>query len=428
MMKDTIAMTEKERKRYHLLKMVVERGLSLVEAAERMGVCYRHAKRLKAEFVCRGAAGLVHGNRGRASPRRLPEDLAEQIRALSRGQYAGFNDTHFTEKLREAGIEVSRETVRRLRRAQDQAPKRKRRPRRHFRRRPRRAQEGMLVLWDGSPHRWFGPQADPCCLMAAIDDATGRVLEAFFVAFEGTWGYLRLLRSLVGRYGIPAAIYQDCHSCLRRNDDHWTLEEERAGQQNPTQVGLAQKALEIETIFALTPQAKGRVERLFGTLQDRWVPELILAGVTTLEDANTLLAQRLLEDYNRRFARTPQQTQPAWRTAPRGLDPDRIISFRYEATVAQDNTVQLHNHIIDIPPGPRQRGYAKAHVEVRQLLDGSWRVYYQDRLIAQTQPTPLLEPVRAKPRRKPSAASVFMASAPGTPTRGQIHSAAKGTY
>lgn len=428
MMKDTLAMTEKERKRYHLLQMVVERRLTLRQAAERMEVSYRHGKRLQGEFVLHGAAGLVHGNRGRASPHRLDPDLAEQIRALSGGKYGGFNDTHFTEKLREVeAIGVSRETVRRLRRSQGQAPKRKRRPRHHFKRRDRKAQEGMMVLWDGSPHRWFGPQVDPCCLMAAIDDATGRLLQAFFVEFEGSWGYLRLLQGLVDTHGIPLAIYQDRHSSLRRNDHHWTLEEELAGRQNSTQVGLALQSLGIEPIFALTPQAKGRVERLFGTLQDRLVAELALAGITTLAQANAFLRDVFLDDYNRRFAVPAAQRERAWRTVPRSLDRDRILSFRYQAVVGNDNTVRLGKLVIDIPPGPRRRGYAKASVEVRQLLDGSWRVYHNHQLIAGTQPTALAEPIRTRPRRKPSAAAIFMASAPQSP-RGQNHVALKGTY
>ena len=137
-----------------------------------------------------------------------------------------------------------------------------------------------MVLWDGSPHQWFGQTLPPCCLMAAIDDATGTVLAARFFAFEGSEGYLWLLRQIVTRYGIPISIYQDRHGSLKRNDDHWSIEEELAGRQEPTQVGQALRALGIQPIFALSPQAKGRIERLFGTLQDRLVAEFRLAKVT----------------------------------------------------------------------------------------------------------------------------------------------------
>ena len=260
MRRDIIAMSQKERQRYHLLKMVAEDALTLQQAKSIMGVSYRHAKRLKRKLLREGARGLVHGNRGRPSPRALHHKLSQRIIELSQYTYARFNDTHFTEKLNEVeGISVSRDTVRRLRRSNGIAPKRKRRARKHHQRRARKPQAGMMVLWDGSPHHWFGEQRPPCCLMAAIDDATSELLDAFFIASECSFGYLTLLEHIVKRYGIPCAIYQDRHGSLHRNDDHWTLEEQLNGEQEPTQVGGVLKALGITPIFALTPQAKGYV-------------------------------------------------------------------------------------------------------------------------------------------------------------------------
>ncbi len=253
--------------------------------------------------------------------------------------------------------------------------------------------------------------------MAAIDDATGRLCEAFFIPYECSFGYLKLLKSIVNTYGIPASIYQDRHSTLHRNDDNWTLEEQLKGEQEPTQVGGALKSLEITPIFALTPQAKGRVERLFGVLQDRLIAEMGLRNITGIEEANMFLTGHFIADYNRRFPVRPETAQPAWRKASRSVDIERIISFRYQAVVGNDNTVRLGGMVIDIPEGPYKRGYAKAKVEVRQVLDGSWRVYYKDRLIAHTDPTPLKEPIRAKPRRKAKARAaseeqwIYMASA-----------------
>jgi hypothetical protein len=228
----------------------------------------------------------------------------------------------------------------------------------------------------------------------------------------------------VNTYGIPASIYQDRHGTLRRNDDNWTLEEQLAGEQEPTQVGGALKSLGITPIFALTPQAKGRVERLFGVLQDRLIAEMGLEKITEMERANRFLKERFIDEHNRRFAIKPEEAQRAWRKIPRDVDIKRTISFRYHAVVGNDNTVRVGGIVIDIPEGPRQRGYAKAKVEVRQLLDGSWRVYYKDTLIAQTDPTPLKEPIRAKPRRKSRARAaseehwVYMASAV---ERGHFH-------
>jgi len=418
MRKDIIAMSQKERQRYHLLKMVIGGKITLKETDTLMGVSYRQAKRLKKKLISEGAKGLIHGNRGRPSPRALSRERAEKILDLSLTTYTNFNDTHFTEKLREEeGIIVSRDTVRRLRRTNGIKPKRRRRAKRHFKRRDRSSQEGIMVLWDGSPHRWFGKDTPPCCLMAAIDDATGKLCEAFFIPYECSFGYLKLLKALVTRYGIPASIYQDRHSTLHRNDDNWTLEEQLAGEQEPTQVGGALKSLGITPIFALTPQAKGRVERLFGVLQDRLIAEMGLRNITEMAVANIFLAEHFIADYNRRFPVKPETAQQAWRRVAKDVDIERTISFCYQAVVGNDNTVRLGGMVIDIPEGPRQRGYAKAKVEVRQLLDGSWRVYYKDKLIAQTDPTPLKEPIRAKPRRKPKARAtseeqwIYMASA-----------------
>jgi transposase len=416
MKKGILGMSQRERQRYHVLKMVLDGRITLREAGQAMGVCYRHAKRLKKRLVLHGAKGLIHGNRGRPAPNAVKQAVKERIIELSEGPYANFNDTHFTEKLDEQeDIRVSRETVRGLRRACGMQPKRKRRPKRHHRRRLRKAQEGMMVLWDGSPHKWFGDDEAACCLMAAVDDATGKLIEAFFVEYEGSFAYLKLLNAMIMNYGIPGCIYQDRHSALHRNDDHWNLAEQLAGEQEPTQVGWA---LGINPIFALSPQAKGRVERLFGTLQDRLIAEMGLWKITEIQEANVFLKEVFIQDYNRRFAVEPQQVHKAWRKIPNGVDLQRIISFRYQATVANDNCIRLGDIVIDIPEGPMQRGYAKATVEVRQLLNGSWRVYYKDKLIAETQPTPLKEPIRAKPRKKPNAKAisnetwVYMASAP----------------
>jgi transposase len=412
-------MGQKQLQRWHLMKMVEVGKITLKEAGERIGVSYRQAKRIGRVIREKGMKGLVHGNRGRPSNHRIKESLREKVLALSKGVYWDFNDTHFTEKLRECeGIDLNRETVRKLRREAGVAPKRRRRAPKHRKRRERMAQEGWMVLWDGSPHPWFGRELPPCCLMAAIDDATGKLLAARFFPSEGSSGYLWLLKEMVKKYGIPMIIYQDRHGALHRNDNHWSLEEQLAGQQEPTQVGLALEALGIQPIPALSPQAKGRVERLFATLQDRLIAELRLRNIKTIEEANPFLQSISLKDFNRRFAVTPRESQKAWREVPKDLDLDRIISFRYMATVGNDNTVRLGGLVLDLPPGPQRRSYAKAKVEARQLLNGSWRIYTKDQLIAKHPPTSLQEPVRALPRNKHHVKGVkdyswvYLASAP----------------
>jgi transposase len=419
MEQEKILMGQKQLQRWHLMKMVEVGKITLKEAAERIGVSYRQAKRIGRAIRERGMKGLIHGNRGRPSNHRIKEPLRAKVLALSKEVYWDFNDTHFTEKLRECeGIDLNRETVRKLRREVGVAPKRRRRAPKHRKRRERMAQEGWMVLWDGSPHHWFGPDLPPCCLMAAIDDGTGKLLAAHFFPFEGTSGYLWLLKEIVKKDGIPMIIYQDRHGALHRNDNHWSLEEQLAGRQEPTQVGLALEALGIQPISALSPQAKGRVERLFATLQDRLGAELRLKGIVTMEEANRFLQSTFLKDFNRRFAVRARESKKAWREVPKDLDLDRIISFRYTATVGNDNTVRLGGLILDIPPGPQRKSYAKAKVEVRQLLNGSWRIYAKGQLIAKHPPTSLKEPVRALPRNKHHAKGVkdynwvYLASAP----------------
>jgi hypothetical protein len=308
--------------------------------------------------------------------------------------------------------------LRELRRSHGIKPKKKRRPKRHYRRRPRKEQEGMMVLWDGSPHRWFGVEHPPYCLMAAIDDATGTLVATRFFPFEGSGGYLWLLEQITRNHGIPLSSYQDRHGSLRRNDDNWSLEEELAGKQEPTQVGYALEALGILPIFALTPQAKGRVERLFKTLQDRLIAELHLNDITSIETANRFLDTVFIQDFNKRFAAWAKEPVKAWRKLSPHADLERVIGFRYVATVGNDNTVRLGGIIIDIPPGPKRRSYAQAKVEVRQLLDGSRRVYYKNTPIATHPSTTFNEPIRALNRKRThskgtqSYSWVYMASQP----------------
>lgn len=413
-----IKISEKELQRVHALKLVGSGTVTLVEAARVMGVCYRQAKRLKKAYEQEGIKGLLHGNRGRSPANRLEADLRVRVLQLSEEQYCDLNDTHFAEMLVEReGLAVSRETIRNIRRAEGIKPKRKRRPRKHHSRRARKPREGLMMLWDGSPHRWFGKKHPPCCLMAAVDDATGKLLAAVFTQYECSWAYFELLRRVVTRYGIPGSIYQDRHSALKRNDDFWSIEEQLAGRQDPTQVGAAIEALGIEQIYAQTPQAKGRVERLFGTLQDRLVAMLALEGIADIDSANRYLDDSFTDYFNARFAVAPEHSQSAWRTVPRHLDLARVLSFRYESTVANDNAIRLGGLTIDVPAGPNKRSYAGIRAEVRQLLDGSWRVYYQDTIIATAPATEVVEPIRAKRRRKGLKAAVdaqwiYWASAP----------------
>ena len=392
-------MRQRDLHRYHTLRLVLDHRITGLQAATTLGLTVRHIRRLTARLQAGGRRALVHGNRGRPSPRRLPPALQARVLALARGRYAGLNTTHLTEKLQtDEGLAVSRPTVYRLLRAAGVARARRRRPPRHRARRLRKAQEGLLLLWDGSPHAWLEARGPACCLVGAMDDATGQLLPgAAFVPAEDTVSYLRLLRTLVATCGVPVSLYMDRHGIFRRNDTAWTIDEELRGRQDPTQVGRALEGLGIAPIYALSPQAKGRIERLWGTLQDRLVAELRLAGIATREAATAFLPA-FTAQFNARFARPAVETTPAWRPVPAGVDLERVCSLYTEATVLNDNTVRVDGTTLQIPPGPGGRGYAKARVEVRQLLEGTWRVYYHDQLIATVAAT--APPQRSLRRRK----------------------------
>lgn len=381
-------MSKKQWKRLDVVERAGRGKLTMGEAAMVLGLSERQVRRLCRAFEAGGRAGLLHGNLGVRPSNRVTEDVRAKIVSLMTKKYAGFNDQHFTEKLREdEHIVLGRQTVRRILRDAGISPVRKRRPRRHHGRRPRKAQAGMMLLWDGSLHDWLEGRGPKLCLMGAIDDATGEFLAgAHFIEHESSAGYLRVLLGIAQEHGLPLSIYMDRHSSLHRNDDHWTLDEELRGVQDPTQVGAVLKGLEIEAIFALSAQAKGRVERLWGTLQDRLISELRLAGAKTAAEANAVLAA-YRPKHNARFAKPAAQVESAWRRVRAGDDLERVCSFRYDVRVRNDNTVHQGGAIIDIAAGPGRKSYAGSVVELRHLLNGMSRVYLGDTLIAETPTT-----------------------------------------
>ena len=366
---DTIALTMKEQQRVAVIERVFRRELTMAEAAMVLGVSERQSYRLKARIRKEGVRGVIHGNRGRSSPRKLPLKTHRRIVALARGTYRGFNDHHLTEKLADVeGIHVSRETVRQLLRREGLASPRKRRPPRHRARRELRAAEGMLLQVDGSPHDWLEGRGPMLTLVGAIDDATAQVPAAHFVDHETTWAYLELFWRIFRHNGLPQAIYADRHSIFWTVRDP-TLEEQLAGRRPRTQVGRALDELGITLIPAHSPQAKGRVERLWGTFQDRLVSELRLAGATTPAEAQVVLA-RFLPQYNRRFAKAAADAGPAWRA----VDRTRLVHtlcFKYRRVVAKDNTVAFHRVVLPLPKRSPFVSWAHKTVDVHVLLDGS---------------------------------------------------------
>lgn len=258
---------------------------------------------------------------------------------------------------------------------------------------------GSLVLLDGSPFDWLGT-GQPLLLLGAIDDATSAIVALHFRPAEDLHGYLTLLQRLATRYGLPVSLYGDQLGVFVRNDPHWTLEEELQGTQHPTQFGQILRDLGIGYIAAHSPEAKGRIERLWETLQDRLVAELRLRGITTVTAAEAFLPT-YIADHNRRFAQPPAAPLAAWRRPPHDLL-DRL-ACRYTRVVARDNTVCLSPRLVQIPRGPHGRSYARCRVELRECLDGRLLVDYQGQRLA-TAPAPT-EAFVLRPRRAPRRAS-----------------------
>ena len=396
-------MSSKEAQRPGLVRAARNGTITNREGASALGISVRQFRRLRRRFELGGVTALLHRGRGRPSPRRLPEAIRRRVEALLRGRYAGFNDCHLAEMLVEReGLQLSRATVQRIRAEVGVAPKRRRRPPQHRRRRERQARPGALVLIDGSEHLWCEKRSGRFALLGAIDDATGAILGLVARPHEDLHGYAALLRHVIATHGRPLALYGDRTNIFVRNDPHWTLEEELAGERSPTQAGRILRTLGIGYIAAHSPQAKGRIERFWGTIQDRLVSVLRLRGAASLEAACRHLPA-FIEDYNRRFTEPPRDPTPAWRTAPRDLD--LHLTCEHTRVVAKDNTATLGNRWIQIPRGPRGRSYAGCRVELVEHLDGTLLVRYQGTILAR-QEAPLepftLSPRRSRPReRKP---------------------------
>ena len=331
-MKD-VTLNQREQARLSVLNSVLEYQVPIAQAPELLGVNQRHARRLLAAYREQGAAALAHGNRGRRPHNAIPPAQAAVVVELATQRYEGANHTHFTELLSEReGIDLSRPTVRRiLTKAGIGSPRSRRSPQHRFRRQ-RMPQAGMLVQLDGSHHAWLEDRGPKFVLLLAVDDATGTAVNAVFRTGEDTRGYFMLLDGLIQRWGIPLALYSDRHAVFKHN----ARPPETAGEATQFTRGLQE--LGIRQIFARSPQAKGRVERMAETFQDRLVTELRLADARTIGQATAVLRD-FLPRFNARFRR-------ATRASGRGLPPSgrRPVSFR-------DPVLQAHPQ-----GGPGQHG------------------------------------------------------------------------
>lgn len=351
--------------------------------------------------------------------------MKEEVAVLAGSIYAGVNTQHFTELLAEReGIVISRSSVRRILLGVGLASPRKRRPPKHRSRRERWSQEGMLLQIDGSRHDWLEGRGAYLTLIGAIDDATGKVPYALFREQEDAQGYFLLLSYIVTTEGIPLALYHDRHGIFERSPkDSETLEEQLTGERAPTQFGRLMAELGIASISASSPQAKGRIERLWGTFQDRLASELRLAGAKTIEEANQVLGD-FVPRYNSKFAVQPPQPGSAYRPPEQGFVPEEVFSFKYQRTAGQDNVVRFRDHRLQIEPSNERSSYARVRVEVHERMDGSIAVYYHGHCLVTKSAPPEAPVLRLgnnvrvmphKPRSEQSATPVVEAKIPAEP-------------
>jgi transposase len=375
-------MSAKELARDGVLAEVVRGERTLVDAAAAMYVSYRQAKRLLARYRSEGGGGLVHRGRGRPSSRARPAELREAALERFREAFSKMGPTLAAEKLAQEGLKVDHETLRRWLIADGQWQRARRRGP-HRRRRERKARFGELVQLDGSHHAWFGPKAPRACLMNLVDDATGATLP-WMAEEETTEAAMRALWRWVERYGVPRALYLDRKSlyiAIRQP----TREEQLAGIEALTAFGTACAKLGIELIAAYSPQAKGRVERSHAVYQNRFVHELELKGVASIEGANALLDGGFVDELNEKFAKPPHDARDAHRPTPRSLDLREVFCIDEQRALSNDWCIRHENRHYQIArlnaplPKPGQR------ITVRRWLDGSLHLLYNERRLRYTE-------------------------------------------
>lgn len=405
----------------HVIHEINAGRMTAKVAGEILGLSIRQVRRLVKKQREHGDAALAHGNRGRASPRKLPASIRERVVEMAKGKYRDYNDCHFQEELAEMAepILISRSTLRTIRREAGVPSPRKRRAPRHRSRRERKPQAGMMLQTDGSRHDWLEGRGPWLSLLGYIDDATGEVPWAGFREEEDAAGYFLGLREICLTHGIPGAIYADQHTIFQ-SPTVASLEQVLAGEQPRSQLGRLLGELGIELIAAGSPQAKGRIERLWKTFQDRLVKALREVGACNVEEANRVL-QSFLPKFNARFRVEPSQPGSAYVPWPQDDRVEDFFCFKHSRTVTKDNTISFDGHRLQIPPGPKRRSYAKAKVDVYQHLDGHLEVRYQGHRLVTFEPAtnaplrvnkfepapgqeaPQPQPMADKPVHKPKA-------------------------
>ena len=378
-MQPKVTLTMRDITRYEVIVASLAGRTQVDAAASVLGLSTRQVYRLRSRVREEGIKGVVHRLRGRRSHRRLSEKTWDEVVRLYEDKYHGFNMSHFTEYLNEdEGIGISREMVRRILRVSGVYDRKARRRPKHRQSREPMAQEGQMTQMDTSFHRWLPGVDRQLNLICLVDDATNRMQAAWFVEHDTTMENMRVLKMSFRSKGLPWVIYFDKDSkfkITRRGGCHIRT----SPDQGETQIQRALGELGVELIYAGSPQAKGRIERDFKTLQDRLINELRLNGITTLDGANNYLWEEFIPKWNRRFGHIAREEGSCYRPLPAGIRLDDILCLKHDRRVYPDNTISLDAQKYQLLPDRYRANYSRTRVEVREHLNGKMSVLYKGR-------------------------------------------------
>lgn len=369
--KDIIKMTQEELKRLHIIKKAIDKSITQIEVTDIIDLSQRQIGRLVKRVREEGDTGIVHRARGKKSNRAFSQELKDKVIRLYKSKYHDFGPTLATEKLFEIDkIKISEETLRKWLITGDISyKKRKKRPHRQWR--ERKSHLGIMIQMDGSHHDWFEGRGPKCVFMGYIDDATNNVFGGFY-SYEGTVPAMDSFKRYIEKYGIPMSIYVDKHTTYK-STAKLTMENELNNTKPLSQFERALKELEVEVIHAHSPQAKGRVERLFNTLQDRLIKEMRLIGIKSIEKANEFL-EKYLPKYNKRFSIKPKEKEDMHRVIPKGLDLDKILCIKTKRTLRNDFTVAHNCKLYQVEDKLRAK-----KVVIEEKIDGSMLITHKGR-------------------------------------------------
>lgn len=373
---ELLPMSKKELSRVEVLERMKAKKMSQQKGADALGLSVRQVRRLQKKYTEKGAAGLIHQGRGKPSNNRLPTKTRQEAVNLLHSRYSDFGPTFAHEKLVEVhGLKLSAGSVRQIMIGEKLWVPRKAKKIVTHQMRERRTCFGELVQIDGSPHRWFEDRAPACTLLVFIDDATGKLGELRFVKSESFFSYAAASKAYFERHGKPVALYSDKHSIFRVNQPGVG-----AGE-SLTQFGRTMQKLEVAIICANTPQAKGRVERVNLTLQDRLVKEMRLRGISDMDAGNAYLPE-FIDDFNRRFAVVPRSEDDAHRALLLTDDLEKILSWQETRTLSKNLTIQFKKVVYQIQTERPTYALRNAKVTVCQNAEGKISILYKDQELA----------------------------------------------